>query len=721
MKFFKLIHAFNCFKEQQRGKYVSRLVFSLFWMALLNSVLFAALGDETGMQPKMEKGAAELSQLCTDLINKGEQHLLREEYDLAQESLEQAYQIAIAQESITDQVYIAVNLGNIHDLKSELSMALDYYNVALDKAQGNLASRYLSSIHNNMGNLYLKIGSFSQSLQHYQEALRIKREEGESRGIANALTNLSIFYLRSKNYDRCLKYQFQALKLREDLQDEAGIAAILSSISITYRHLEDFTRAFAYIRKAIALYEKMGNKAKLASAYNNLGVLYLSTKQHTKAEEYYRKSLAMKEDSQDLQSILSSYLNLADVSLILGQDQKAKQYLDNADKIMQETEFFDLSRIFYKLMADYHEKRGNHQAALQNFKAFHSISDSLNSIAKSRQLNELEVKYEILEKERNIELLTRNNELAIQELKNTAKLRNYLYIIIGLILITSAILIWRYRSVLRVSRQLQASKEKLNKLNIELEQRVAEELEKRRNQEEKALRQSRLALLGELAAGISHELNQPLQTLSLTLENIKEAIQDRDLDEQYLQRKMKYLFADIDRMQKVMHHIRRFARGSNDDAESYFDPKQSILNAVEMVKDRFERAPLKIITSLHPQRQLIKGDAYKFEHVILNLLSNAKDAILANLAAGYIETGEIHISSFLHEDEMIIEVKDNGCGIDHALKDKVFELFYSTKSLDQGTGLGLAISKSTLKNMKAEISFESQPKQGSCFSISIAI
>lgn len=676
---------------------------------------------EDALQLRLDK-AREQSNLdleCTALIELGEYYLQSGNYLAAQTNFEAALALALKQKNVNDQVYIAVNLGNVHDLKSELQLALDYYKTALDKAQKPPASRYLSHIHNNMGNLYVKIGSFTQSLSHYQQALEIKRQQNNPAEIANALMNLSIYYLKTGNYERSMEYQKQALKLREELGNQADIAAVHSSISVCYRNLKNYPKAFEYNRKALNIYLALGNKAKIASAYNNLGVLYLATEDLPQAKENYLKSYAMKQDSQDLQSVLSTIVNLADISLKLGQLQEAKRYLNQGEEIVQKTQYYDLSRILFRINSEYNESSGNYRAALKHFKAYHSISDSLSSIENSRQLNELEIKYEVLEKERNIELLTRNNELTTKELKNTATLRNYLFLIIILILLMTLQLIWRYRSVLKITKELRASREKLNTLNTELEQRVEEEVDKRRAQEEKALRQSRLALLGELAAGISHELNQPMQTLSLTLENIKAAISDKDVDAAYLERKLAYLFEDIDRMHIVIDHIRRFSRPVDDEQDTPFDPQQSILNAIDLVKDRFAKTPLNFETELDETKHLIKGNPHKFEHVMLNLISNARDAIRTNIQNGIINTGIIRISCQASAQNLMIMVRDNGCGIAPELQDRVFELFFSTKNAEQGTGLGLAISHSTLLAMKSSLSLESKPPEGSCFTITI--
>ncbi len=663
----------------------------------------------------------DLAAQTSTLIALGDLKQKDKDFALALDYYKKAYLLSETRDHKNDQVFIAVAIGNVLDLNGEIGEALNWYNTALETAGTSAAKQHLSHIHNNLGNLYMKIGSFPQSLKHYQNSLDIKREQGDSQGIANALMNMSIFYLRTGNYGRSLEYQNQALPLLQSLGDKPALASIYNSISVCYRNLEDYDKAFEYNRKALKLYQELGKTAKVASSYNNLGVLYLAIGDLHQARENYLKSYEQKRGSQDMQSILSSLVNLADISLKLQQYEDTRRYLKQAREVQSKTQFYDLSRTLFKIHADFYEETKNYHDALQYFKAYHAISDSLSNVQKLKQLQELETKYELREKEKNIELLTRNNELSQLALQNSSRLRNYLIIIIALILLISLILIWLYTSVLRLSRQLFVSREKLNTLNHELEKRVETEVDRRRQQEQKALRQSRLALLGELAAGIAHELNQPMQTLYLTLENIKLSILDNSFDSAYLEQKLAYLFEDITRMQDVIEHIRCFSKSGEEDAEQTFDLNTSLVNAAAMVKERFGQNGMEIICHQCPENPLIFGNPYKFEHVILNLLTNARDAILENMEAAIIHRGMISISAESTADMAKITISDNGCGIAPEIQDKIYDIFFSTKSLEKGTGLGLAIALGIIRSMNASISFDSIPAQGSSFRIVIPV
>ena len=679
------------------------------FMLFTVSSLSAQKSNQLPVQRNDISKAGSTSNQLNALIDLGDQHRDNSEYTEALSYYNQAFQIAQKEKRTDDQIYVGVAIANLLAAQGKLSEALQYYTQALSLAQKIRDQVQLAKIHNNIGNLYLRIGSFGPSLDQL----------GDHIELANALINLSVFYLKTGNYERSLDYQFQALKLREQDNDPAALASIFSSISICYRHLENYPQAFAYNRKALEIQRKLNNSARIASLYNNLGVLHVATGDLSQAKQAYLKSYELKKDSSDKHSVMASLINLASLSLDLKQLQECKRWLDLASKLEPALQSYEHTRNLAKLRADYYQQIGDFRSAITHLKRYHSISDSLSSLENARQLNELEVRYEVEEKQRNIDLLTRNNELARRELNNSTRLRNYLYIILALIILGLLLVLWRYQSVLKLSKKLYAAQADLNALNRELEKRVETEVEARQVQEQKALRQSRLALLGELAAGISHELNQPMQTLSFTLENIKGAILDNSLDASYLERKLQVLFEDITRMQNVINHIRHFSRPQEDTEDSHFNLKQSVQNATALIADQLQKMGITLNLDLSNADLSIPGNAIKFEQVILNLLTNARDAIRQRQAQDSLDKGLITIQTDLNGDQIRISISDNGCGIPEDIHKRIFEIFFSTKDQSEGTGLGLAISQSTLTRMNGSISFTSAPPSGTTFVIEL--
>jgi C4-dicarboxylate-specific signal transduction histidine kinase len=185
------------------------------------------------------------------------------------------------------------------------------------------------------------------------------------------------------------------------------------------------------------------------------------------------------------------------------------------------------------------------------------------------------------------------------------------------------------------------------------------------------------------------------------------------VDVGFLTAKSEKIFSNITRIRNIIDHVRAFSRTHDDYVLSAFDINASIENAVSMITEQFKH--LGIILDLHLEKQLpsIVGNTYKFEQVIINLLVNAKDAVIErkNMQA---ETEElvIGIRSYLENQLLIVEVTDNGIGIRSEDADNIMLPFYTTKDEGKGTGLGLSICYQIIKGMNGTIEIESNKLAG---------
>ena len=145
---------------------------------------------------------------------------------------------------------------------------------------------------------------------------------------------------------------------------------------------------------------------------------------------------------------------------------------------------------------------------------------------------------------------------------------------------------------------------------------------------EKQLRHSeRMSGIGELATGMAHEINQPLNTISLTVDNIIFSLDNKTITESYLKTKIDKVFDSISRIKKIIDHVRTFARDQDDFVQTGFDINSSINNCISMISEQLHHLDVHLKFSPIAKIPAIKGNAYRFEQVILNLLVNAKDAI----------------------------------------------------------------------------------------------
>jgi len=240
---------------------------------------------------------------------------------------------------------------------------------------------------------------------------------------------------------------------------------------------------------------------------------------------------------------------------------------------------------------------------------------------------------------------------------------------------------------------------------------------------EKQLRHSeRMAGIGELATGMAHEINQPLNTMSMTIDNILFAIANNTITESYLKTKIDKVFDNITRIQKIIDHVRTFSRDQDDFIQKPFSINASINNCISMISEQMYHHDINLSYKKAEDIPEINGNPYRFEQVILNLLFNAKDAIqekTRNLDKPFKK--KIDISSSYIDNQITIEIRDNGTGISQKDIDKVLLPFFTTKAPGQGTGLGLSISYGIVKELGGEIDLQSKPNQGTSVLIKIPV
>ncbi|MCB2221969.1 MAG: response regulator [Bacteroidetes bacterium] len=259
-----------------------------------------------------------------------------------------------------------------------------------------------------------------------------------------------------------------------------------------------------------------------------------------------------------------------------------------------------------------------------------------------------------------------------------------------------------------IKERIQAENE-LKDLNLTLERRVKEELKKRERQQQLLIQKSKLESMGELAAGIAHEINQPLGGISMGLDNILFKLSIGKVSEDYLRKKIDALFQDIDRIRQIINHVRVFSRDQKNLVDERVDINAVIHDAISLISRQYQNHNIEISLNLCKNECLAIGNKYRIEQVFLNLLSNAKYAVeekLKILLTGYAK--KIEIKSYRENNFIVTDIIDNGIGIPEKHIDNIFDPFFTTKDVENGTGLGLSISYGIIKEMKGNISVESK-------------
>lgn len=255
---------------------------------------------------------------------------------------------------------------------------------------------------------------------------------------------------------------------------------------------------------------------------------------------------------------------------------------------------------------------------------------------------------------------------------------------------------------------------------IRVNENLKEEIALRWAAEEKARQQDleiahamRLASLGEMAAGISHEINQPLTAILNYAENALLLLQKGPENDRIVTENLRDIAGQVKRAKNVIAHLKGYAR-SQDEPRTLVDVNELIRGVADFLSYEMRQRGIALKMDLYSPLPDVKGDPLRLEQVFVNVLLNAAQSIAKDTG------GKISVRTMRETDGRIaVEIGDNGIGMSAEVMENLFKPFFTTKPRDEGTGLGLAISKRILIAHGGSISAKSEPSRGSVFTITL--
>ena len=261
-------------------------------------------------------------------------------------------------------------------------------------------------------------------------------------------------------------------------------------------------------------------------------------------------------------------------------------------------------------------------------------------------------------------------------------------------------------------RELDVQEAELRELNYSLEERVSEEVAAHREKEKMLIQQSKMAAMGDMISMIAHQWRQPLNQMSYVLMNIDSAYEFKELTPKYMDEKVK---EGTKLLEYMSHTIDDFKNFFKPDKERSDEQVSEVLeHTISLVKKSLDSHNIALELNIESDARLM---IYRNEllQVIMNLITNAKDA----LVMGEVSEPKIAISISEESEHIIINVCDNGGGVDEMIQEKIFEPYFSTKGEKSGTGLGLYMAKTIVEgHLNGEISVSNQ-NDGACFTVAL--
>ena len=270
-----------------------------------------------------------------------------------------------------------------------------------------------------------------------------------------------------------------------------------------------------------------------------------------------------------------------------------------------------------------------------------------------------------------------------------------------------------YRSNQRLENSRKAMIHIMNDLRetTEAVQRREQEL---REKQEQLVQAGKLATLGELTTGIAHELNNPLNNIGLFMGNAIDLIQlgTADTDPERILDELNKAMQQVRKASEIISHLRTFGRAAAVNFEPV-DLQQVVERAISLMQEQLRLRQIKLQVQFPVEEVLVFGNAIQLEQVMINLLTNARDALVE--AAQKVIT----ITCAMKPQSVELRVYDSGPGIPADFEKRIFDPFFTTKEVGAGTGLGLSITYGIIRDHEGSIVVESHPGEGAHFLIQL--
>ena len=278
----------------------------------------------------------------------------------------------------------------------------------------------------HMGVMNSYLGNYKESLTAYQRVLNIFRNNNDRYGVANLLHSMAHIQRKLNKHEKAIKNYKESIAIKEQLNNLTGLSMSTESLGNTYGELKQYDQAEFYLLKALDIVKNQKRPFGIASVTENLGNLYGEKKDYNKALKFHLESLKIRKELPSKNSLATSLTKVGYLYGKLGKSDLAENYLKQGLSIAKENDFKPILELNYKALSEFYLDRKDFENALKYQNFYITIKDSVLNLENKKQLLEIEAKYETAQKDKEITLLTKENEIQQAKADRQATFRNAL-------------------------------------------------------------------------------------------------------------------------------------------------------------------------------------------------------------------------------------------------------------------------------------------------------
>lgn len=359
-------------------------------------------------------------------------------------------------------------IGNVYRKLSEFNHSTENYEQALEISRKAGYVNGIARAYNGLGIANSLLGNYDKSLESFLNALKIHEQHGDSAGTADALNNIGIHYLFTDNPEQALEYYKKALKIRREIGNIESVAASLNNIGDVYADLGRPDEALQYFKESLSIREGEGNPDLIFALQINIGLLYSDLDDQDKAMEYYNKGLEIAEKIGDNWGIATTYNYMGLTHLKMRHYGQAEKSFKKSLLLAREIEAKSVVKDVYRNLSDLSLEIKDYKRSLEYFKQFTEIKDSIFNETTSKQIAEMQTRYETEKKEAEINKLTVEKTIQELKLKKSDNLKWFFFAATILILLLAGFIFFGFRQKQKANKLLVER----NKLEIENKNRA---------------------------------------------------------------------------------------------------------------------------------------------------------------------------------------------------------------------------------------------------------
>jgi len=563
-------------------------------------------------------------------------------------------------------------MGVAYDIKSIPDSALYFYNRALVEARRTGSLKTEGGALNNIGLIHWNNGELEKAIDHYIRAAEIFERIDNLLGLGNTYNNIGLILIEDGQLEKSMRYYWQALNIRIKINHKTGIAATYLNISQLFAksNLNNNDSAIHYVRLAIPLYEQVNDRYGLSRAYRELADCYSVMGNYPDALIAFQKALRIQIDLGNSEGYASTYYNISDIYHKLNQPKNEMAYLDTAEMLADTNKDMSLLWKVFRTKARAFGRAGRHAEAYPYWIKYDNLKDSLVTVERSLQVEELETQYRTAQKDAEIA----DKKVALAEAR--LKLENRTKWIFGLLggLISFLLLGFALFQVYR--RRTQAEKDAA--IIAERERGLVAIIQ--------ATEDERKRIAKDLHDGIV----QTLIGLSLRLQKGFSKMKDVSEEEKERDNESKAMLDDsIAEVRNISHQM--MPRALSD------------MGLIPAIEDMLNKSLGSTTIFYEFEHHNMEGERFP-ERLEVSLYRICQE--LVNNIIKHSQAQAVSVQLLRTKSHLVLVVEDNGKG-------------FKFDSIESRNGIGLMNISSRAKAMNGEVNYQPSPSQGTVATIRI--